>query len=255
MKILFLDTETAPSLGYFYGRYDLSIRPDQIVHNGFFLSYQAAWGDGKIFTNSLRCKKNLKPDDDKKLVVAMSKLVSEADVVVAHNADRFDLARLSARLATHGLKPFEPPLVVDTLKVCRRFFKFEANSLDSVCQELGLGRKFHSGGFETSLACMAGDDKAWDKLLKYGEQDIILLRKLYYRLRPWMKNHPNHNLFNDGTKSNCHACGSIKINYRGFSRTATQQYQRYQCQDCGAWGQERKTVIEKDKKASITKGT
>ena len=254
MKKLFFDTETAPTLAYVYGRYDLTVRPDQVVDNGFFLSYQAAWDDGKIFTGSLRGKKNLTSKDDKKLCMEMANLIAQADVVIAHNADRFDLARLSARLVTHGLKPFTPPAVVDTLKACRRFFKFEANSLDSVCQELGLGRKFHSGGFETSLACMRGEEKAWNKLLLYGKQDVVLLRELYYRLRPWMKNHPNHNLYDSTLNSCCHACGKYDLEYRGYRHTPTMSYHRFQCKDCGAWGQERKNCIDKEKKDVITRG-
>lgn len=254
MRKLFLDTETAPSLGYFYGRYDINISPDQIVHNGFFLSFQAAWDDGDIFVDSLRNKGKLKPDDDKSLVIKMAKLVNEADVVIAHNAHRFDLARLSARLATHGLRPFRPPQVVDTLRECRRHFKFESNSLDSVCRELGIGRKFHSGGFETSLACMRGDQEAWDKLLEYGKHDVLLLRELHYRLRPWMTNHPNHNLYDEGGASSCPNCGGYRLEYRGYYRTKTMRYHRFSCKDCGAWGKERKNNLDKEKRETIVTG-
>jgi hypothetical protein len=65
---------------------------------------------GAGFVESLRHKKNLGPKDHKELVKSLSKLVSEADVVVAHNGDRFDLARLKARLAAHNIPPFIPDL-------------------------------------------------------------------------------------------------------------------------------------------------
>jgi DNA polymerase elongation subunit (family B) len=254
MKILFLDIETAPALGYFYQRWDVNISPDQVVHTGFMMCYQAAWNDGPVFVRSLKGKKNLKPKDDRQLIKEVADLISKADVVVAHNADRFDLAYISKRLAVHGMKPFAPPAVVDTLKVCRRFFKFEANSLDSVCRELGLGRKFHSGGFETCIAAMKGSRKAWDKLLKYGKHDVKLLRDLYYRLRPWMKNHPNHNLFEPTLKSVCKACGSHKLQGNGWRITQTMRYRRLRCMDCGASNSERSADLDKDKKASILTG-
>lgn len=255
VRILFLDTEVAPSLGYFYGRYDIRIGPDQIVHNNFFMSYQAAWNDGEVFTGSLKGKKNCTDKDDKKLVQEMVELINKADVVIAHNADRFDLALLSARLAAHRLKPFHTPQVIDTLKVCKRFFKFESNSLDSVCQELGIGRKFHSGGFETSLAAIKGDKKAWNKLLNYGKHDVVLLRELYLRLRPWMKNHPNMGLYTPIKQSVCVTCQSTNLHWHGYVRTKTQEYHRAVCQDCGAVMRERTTALEKAKRIFITVGS
>lgn len=253
MRKLFLDTETAPSLGYFYGRRDLYVSPDQIVHNGFFLCFQAALDDGPVFTQSLRGLGQIGPEDDKPLVERMVKLIESADVVIAHNADRFDLARLSARLASHGMKPFQPPAVVDTLKACRRFFRFEANSLDSVCQELGIDRKFHSGGFETSLACMRGEESAWEKLISYGIKDVELLRDLYKRILPWISNHPNENLYNTSGQSCCPKCGSLDIEWRGTRHTQTMSYARFRCRACGGWGSDRKNSLDKEKKEAIVK--
>jgi len=256
LKILYLDIETAPTSGYFYNRYDVRISPDQVIDNGFILCYQAAWNDGKIFTNSLRENKKfpLTSKSDKGLVKEIAKHISNADVVVAHNAHKFDLSLVSARLAAHNLKPYNPVQVIDTLRVCKRFFKFESNSLDSVCQELGIGRKFHSGGFETSIACIAGDQKAWDKLLKYGKHDVNLLRDLYKRLRPWISNHPNPNLFDAENRGICTKCGSSNLVHNGKQYTPTMVYQRYLCRGCGGHSYARHTCLDKEKRKTILKG-
>jgi hypothetical protein len=258
MRLLFIDLETAPALGYFYQRYDVTIKPDQLVHNGFILSYQAAWNDGEVFTGSLKDKsyknRTLLPQDDKSIVIEIGKLLEQADVAIGHNAVRFDVAKFNARLASHNMKPIAMPHIVDTLRVCRDKFKFEANSLDSVCQELGLGRKFHSGGYETTISCMKGDQSAWDKLLEYGKQDIVLLRDLYYRVRPFMTNHPNHNLRDNTLKSCCPTCGEYRLQSRGVRHTLTMTYDRYQCMGCGAWSQERKNNVDKEKRDVILKG-
>jgi DNA polymerase elongation subunit (family B) len=254
MKILFLDIETAPALGYFYARYDQNISPDQIVHNGFMMCFQYAWNDGPVKERSLRKKKHPLPKDDKQLVLEVAKLIGEADVVVAHNAIRFDLAYISARLAAHDKKPFAPPYVVDTLRVCKRYFKFESNSLDSVCQQLGLGRKFHSGGFENCIKALHGDQTAWNKLLIYGKHDVKLLRDLYYRVRPWMKDHPNYNLFDPKKSSCCPNCKSKNFISNGHRITQTMKYRRFQCLDCGAWFRERVNSIPRDKRKLILAG-
>ena len=256
MRQLYLDIETAPTIGAFYGRYDLSISPQQVIDNGFILCFQYAWGDGAVHVESLKDKGKLTSKSDKQLVKRLAELLGEADVVVAHNADKFDIPVITARMACHGLKPFAMPKVIDTLKVCRRFFKFEANSLDSACRQLGIGIKGKSGGFDTSLACMNGDKKAWNTLLKYGKQDVVLLRSLYYRIRPWMKNHPNNNLYNEAARSCCHVCANEKIEYRGYAYTNTMRYSRYKCLDpkCGAWGQDRGNNLDKEKRATVTRG-
>jgi DNA polymerase elongation subunit (family B) len=255
MKICYLDTETAPTMGYFYGRWDQNIRPDQVKDSGFFLSFQYAWNDGPVHVESLRhIKHGLTSKDDKDLCRKMVKIVEKADIVIGHNVKKFDIARLSARLASHRLKPVEPKPMVDTLAACRRFFRFEANSLDSVCQELGIGRKGHSGGFDTSLACMRGDQKAWDKLLEYGKQDVVILRDLYKRILPNIENHPNAGLITPRATFQCPKCESSRLQYRGYRFTVTMRYARFQCMNCGAWGSERTTDLDKEEKSYILRG-
>lgn len=255
MRKLFLDLERAPTLGYFYDRYGVNISPTAIVDNGFIVSVQWAYDDEPVQSLSLRhIKKPLKSKDDKPLVVKAIELMDKADVVIAHNAIKFDLAVIAARCAVHGIKPPPPINVVDTLKACRRFFKFEANSLNAVCQELGLGKKFSSGGMDTMLACMKCDQEAWDTMLEYGEHDVTLLRDLYYKIRPFIKDHPNHNLTEPTLRSVCKNCGSHNMQARGVARTLTMEYHRYQCKDCGAWNRERKNCLDKDKKDSILTG-
>ena len=220
------------------------------------MCYQWAINDGPVHVESLRhIKHPLTPKDDKALCQKLSKLISESDVIIGHNVKKFDLARLSARLAAHNLKPFEPKTIVDTLMACRRFFMFEANSLASVCAELGLEHKGHSGGFETSLACMAGNQKAWDSLLTYGKQDVVILRQLYKRILPWIENHPNLTLFSPKTVFACPRCGSDHIQYRGYRYTNTMRYMRFQCMDCGAWGSDRCTDLDKEEKSYILRGS
>jgi DNA polymerase elongation subunit (family B) len=258
MRILYFDTETAPTKGYFYQRYGVNISPVQVTQNGFLLCFQYAWNDGEVFTESLSHIKNPKPKHDAFLLRKLKSLFEKADVVVAHNAHRFDIGIVNARLAAHGMSPLAPVEVVDTLRVCKRFFKFEANSLDSVCQQLGLGRKFQSGGYETTINILEGTTEkcadAWDKLLEYGEQDIILLRDLHKRVKPFITNHPNANLHTSRTVPACHSCGSEKLRWKGYRRTHTMVYKRFVCKSCGAWGQERTNCVDKEKRQAIVRG-
>ena len=252
MRRIYLDIETAPTLSYHYGRHDLHISPDQVLTSDFILCFQYAIDDGPVHVESLRhIKRPLAPKDDKALCAKMVKLLSSADIIVGHNVKKFDLARLSARLAAHDMRPFEPKALVDTLTACRRFFKFEANSLASVCKELGLEHKGHSGGFETSLACMMGNQAAWDKLLAYGKQDVVILRQLYNRIKPWIENHPNANLLDPTAAFQCPRCESDALAYRGYRYTLVGKYRRFQCNNCGSWGSERKGDMDKEERSFI----
>ena len=56
---------------------------------------------------------------------------------------------------------------------------------------------------------MNGDKDAWKRMEKYNIQDVVLLENLYGHLLPWIKSHPNHNLFSDGHV--CPSCSSSSL--------------------------------------------
>jgi hypothetical protein len=87
---------------------------------------------------------------------------------------------------------------------------------------------------------MAGEKEAWDLMTEYCKQDVLLLEKVYLKLRPYINNHPNLSALTDSNC--CPKCGSINIQYRGYAITAAGRYRRFQCKDCGGWGKESKMI-------------
>jgi len=244
-KILLFDIETAPSLGYFWQMYDTNII--DVVQHGYMLSFSAKWlHEKRVTTYTLADFKGHKAQshNDKKLVEKLAEFISQADIVIAHNGDNFDITTTNTRLVTHGLKPIPPVKTVDTLKVARSKFKFLSNRLDDLGNVLGLGRKVAHTGKNLWFGCMNNDPKSWAVMKKYNEQDVKLLESVYLKLRPFMTNHPNLNIFNKTTCS-CRNCGSTNLQARGYSVTTTGTKQRYQCQDCGSW-MTGKSVTNKD---------
>jgi hypothetical protein len=79
---------------------------------------------------------------------------------------------------------------------------------------------------------MEGNPTAQKQMKKYCIQDTKLLKKLYKKLRPYIRNHPH--LGEVGVKA-CPACGSHHMQSRGFRRTKSFKIQRLQCQTCGSW--------------------
>ena len=239
-KVLVMDIEISPLITYTWGIYD--VNAIEVIEDWQILCFAYKWlDDKKTYVVSQDDFKGYKPgvNNDFMVVAKLWALFNEADVVIAHNGDKFDIKKVNARFMAHGLTPPAPYKTIDTLKVARKYASFTSNKLDDLGVKLGVGRKESTGGFETWKGCVAGDKKAWDKMRKYNKQDVVLLENVYYRLRPWIQNHPAINVIN-GDRFSCPKCGAGPLQKRGTNHiTKTGRYQRYQCQSCGGWSQER----------------
>jgi DNA polymerase elongation subunit (family B) len=241
-KILLYDIETSPSLGYTWEMWETNVL--KVIQPWYMLCFSYKWlGEKKTHVISLPQFKGYKKNhrDDKELVKKLWSLFEEADIIMGHNGDRFDIKKTNAKFIEHGFNPPEPYKTIDTLKIARRYFKFDSNKLDSLGEYLGVGRKMKTGGFDLWLDCMDGDMKAWVRMEKYNKQDVVLLEKVYLKLRPWIQNHPNLNIL-DNKYNSCPNCKSSNLHKRGFSLTTIGKKQRWQCKDCGAWSTSTKTI-------------
>lgn len=233
-KILAFDIETAPNLGYVWGKYEQDILSYQ--QEGYMLCFSYRWLHEKtVKARALPDYPSYKkyPTNDKALVQDLYDLFEQADIVIAHNGDAFDIKYANGRFLAHGLPPPRPYQTVDTLKIARQLFKLNSNKLDDLGNLLAVGRKVETGGFKLWLGCMAGDAKAWSKMVKYNKQDVDLLVAVYERLQGWKRGHPNRNTI-DQTTNNCASCGHHKLWKLGEVVVNGGRKQRYRCQKCGA---------------------
>jgi len=232
-RILLLDLETFPNVAYVWGKYDQNVI--KFKQETCLATYAAKWLDEReVFAKALPDFPGYKSGsyDDSKLVADLWRLVNEADIIVAHNGDQFDIKVFQARFIFHKLGPPKPFKTIDTKKATKRVARFNSNKLDDLSSLLENEKKIKTD-FELWQNCIDGDPKAWAQMVKYNKKDILLLEKLYLRLRPWISNHPNFTVVNRGY---CAKCGSKNITYRGFMITSTRRYRRFQCLDCGGWG-------------------
>lgn len=233
-KILLIDIETAPSLGYVWGKWEQNVI--EFKEDWYMLSFAFKWlGDKKVQARILPdypfYKKN--PYNDKYLIEELWRLFDEADIIIAHHGDGFDVKKSNARFITHNLTPPSPYKTIDTLKIARRYFKFDSNKLDDLAQYLKIGRKAAHEGKNTWLGCMTGDMKSWGIMKKYNAHDVTLLEEVYLRLRGWASTHPN--LDNFTKNGNCPNCQSPQLQRRGWNVAKTGKRSRLHCQKCGAW--------------------
>lgn len=232
-----LDIETSPITGYAWGTYDTSIlkvlEPSKVI--------SVAWKELGDSTTKVKCladfssyKKGIV--DDSELIKAAWTVLDQTDVVIAHHGDGFDLKVLNARFVANGLTAPSSYKSIDTLKVSKKFFKFDSNSLNSLGHYFGVGEKVVNGGFSLWTRCLEdGDKEAWALMKRYNVGDVELLEKVYLKLRPFIQNHPNLSAIAGDVGLLCPTCQSPNVQKRGFGVTRTGKRQRYSCQDCGAW--------------------
>lgn len=236
-KIVTIDIETSPLVAYSWGPvWETNLI--ECIEEGQILSFSAKWFGGKQVTKGLPDYRGYKKGliDDKKIVTEIHKILEEADVVIGHNSNKFDLKYINSRFLKHKLPPPAPYKSVDTCTLARRYLKLPSYKLNDLGEYFELGKKVPHSGFDLWKRCMAGDPKAWATMLKYNKQDTKLTEDLYVKLRPYMKNHPNLGMFSEQVE--CPKCTSTHIQWRGTYKTVASVFRRFQCQDCGAWGRD-----------------
>jgi len=202
----------------------------------YMLSFAWKWlGEKKITTRCLPDYRGYKKNkqDDSALVKELWGVMNEADIIVAHNAARFDNKKSASRFIINGLGPPSPSKTIDTLRIARSNFGFDSNKLNDLATYLGVGKKIPHTGMHLWLSCMAGDLNAWRVMRRYNGHDVRLLEDVYLKLRAWAPNHPNLNLYTGSTA--CPSCQSTNVQARGQLIAKTRRRQRFQCQSCGNW--------------------
>ena len=235
-KILTLDIETQPALGFYWNRFRPFITQEQEVMPGKVIAVAAKWLGSKnvMWFSDFHC-------GHEQMVRSTHNLISEADVLVHYNGKRFDLPWLRTEFAQLGLTPPAPAREVDLYQVVKRQFHLPSNRLDDALAAFDLPRKEKNSGFEMWRKCMVNDPKAWAEMRRYGKQDVASTEALYLKLRGWIPNHPHLGLYVDDVEPVCGNCGGDQMQRRGTAVTPTGLYQRWHCQSCGRWSRGKKS--------------
>lgn len=225
VKILSLDIETKPAVAYVFDAYDVNISPDHVIDPGGVLCFAAKWvGEKGMFFASEWTHTRAEMLD------IIRGLLDEADAVITYNGNRFDLPKLQGEFALAGLKPPAPVTSIDVLKAVKKL-GFLINKLAFIGPLLNVGQKMKHEGFALWRSVLEGDENARKRMEKYNKQDVLVLEKLYLRIKPFIADHPHLG----DEKGLCGSCGSNHIQQRGWRRTKYFKVQRLQCQECGGW--------------------
>lgn len=236
-SICLLDIETSPITGYTWSTWDANVL--KILEPSKVLS--VAWkelGSEEVLCKTIADYKGYKNHviDDQKLIKEVWGVLDKSDILITHHGKSFDIKKLNTRFVWYGLPAPSKYAVIDTKASASKYFKFDSNSLNNLGAYLNCGSKVENGGFDLWVRCIAGDVDAWKLMKEYNIQDVILLEKVYLKLRPYIENHPNLSLLSsEASASSCPTCLDTSVIKRGFSITRTGKRQRFQCTSCGSW--------------------
>lgn len=229
-KILIWDVESSLQQSLHFDVWETNIAKENVLIPSYIhcISYKFL-GDKSVKTISQRdfprFKRNIHDDTD--VLRAFSKVVEQADILVAHNGDRFDLRKFNGRLLLAGLPPIPVHKTIDTLKIARNRFMLDWNSLDYIAKALG-----HEGKMKNPdglwKACFFGDEKALAQMERYNRQDIEALEFIFRKIMPFVK----FPLVRKDVRCPNPVCGSDAIIFKG----TRDGKQRFQCTLCKAWG-------------------
>lgn len=240
-KVLILDIETAPLLANIWGIWNQNISTDNIKSDWFMLTWAAKWLFEKKVYSGRVTPNEAKKNNDKRIVKSLLDLLNEADIVITHNGDRFDLPRINTRAIINKLLPPMPYISIDTLKVAKRHFNFTSNKLDYINKVLGLPQKSETN-MELWRNCFNGDESALKAMEKYNINDVIIHEQTYLTMRPFIRPHPNIGLHIIDEHERCPSCGSKELKDVGkIYHTTANTYELFRC-ECGSVGRRRKAL-------------
>lgn len=250
-KILIFDIETAPIRAYIWKLWKTDVHLDQIINDWFCIAWSAKWLYSEYTMGNVLTPEEIKNEDDKRLMTTLWELINEADIVVSHNGNKFDIPRINARFIINGLTPTKPYFSIDTCQVAKKQFGFSSNKLDALATHFNIPHKLDTD-FNLWKRCLEGDEEALDYMLKYNMKDVEILEEVYLKLRPWIKNHPN--IGNLASKeAACANCGSTNLTLiqDKYYYTSVGTYNIYRCNDCNAISRGRKNIGLKTKLNSV----
>lgn len=249
-KVLLFDIETLPMVFYGWDLFRPIFSHKNIIKDSCILSWSAKWlFDSEMQAQILTPKEAIERNDER-IVKSLWKLLDEADIVIGHNAAKFDVRKMNTRFLYHGLPPPSPFQVIDTKVAAKSVFYFPSNSQAYITEFLELQEKLETD-FELWKRCDVGEKKALDEMLAYNKQDIAGLEEMYVTLRPWIPKHPNLAVFLSTEEAHCPKCQTKELTLGGIYPTPANLYRAFRCNNCGTVGRSSSSVLTTQKRKNL----
>lgn len=233
LKILFFDIETTPVKAWTFAvGPKIRLGHNQICKGQKFdvicICYN--WqGESKIHSLDW----GYKAQNSSKMIERFTKEVEKADIVIAHNADRFDIKQLNTQRLLNDQSPIPWPTSEDTLKQFRKHFYFPSFKLDYLAQTL-LGQGKDNMNLQDWINIVDQENiRSFTKMIRYCKRDVRLLKGVLNRAKKHMSPKVHEGIFNGNGPLSCPRCPNSTSRSIGVRATSTRKYQRRMCNSCG----------------------
>jgi len=181
VRRLYWDIETSPNIGFFWRPgWKVSLSPENIIQERAVICICYKW-QGQKKVHHLRWDQG----DDLGMIIEFAGILEGADEAVAHNGDKFDMGWYNGRHLIHGLEPIAKTKTVDTYKMAARNFNLNSYKLDYIAKILFGEGKIHAP-FDLWKDIVLDDcPKAMKKMIKYCKKDVVLLERVWDKLRAY----------------------------------------------------------------------
>lgn len=233
IKRIFWDIETSPNIGLFWrAGYDQNILHDSIIKERKIITI--AWKEAGV--NKVNVLTWDKEQDDRSMLKKFLVVANEADELIAHYGDRFDLPWMKTRCLIHGLEPLPPYKTVDTKAWASKHYYFNSNKLDYIAQVLGLGKKLDTDYDLWKDIVLHKCPIALRKMARYNAHDVVILEKVFNKLQYCVKPKIHVGVVQGLARWSCPRDGSenVRLNKVRVTASGVRQFQM-QCQDCGSY--------------------
>jgi len=250
-KILLLDIETSRMI---FGGWRLGkqrVGPDQVIKDWFIFGWSCKWlYTPEIISDFLTAKEAILRED-KRICKSLWKLVDDADIIISHNGDRFDLPKINWRFLINGLKPPMPYRSLDTYKSTYKQLGASSHSLNFLGKMILNKEKLHTD-YQLWIDCENGDQEALNRMEEYCKGDTALLEDVYLEVRCWIKSHPNLAVFMETNEPCCPTCGSFEFEEgEGYYTTPQNKYVSLRCKKCGAINRKKSSEITQPQRKAM----
>lgn len=244
-KILVFDIECTGMILESYGLYNQNHSHKDIIEDWSMLSY-AAWfvDEDEIHYQDNRNNPDYK--DDRSIIEGLHNLISQADWIIGHNSDKFDIKKFNTKAEKYELPSRHDPIQYDTLKMLKARYALPSNSLDYAAKYFELKeRKSLHGKFPGKVLfdeCKNGNQEAWNELESYNKQDVKVTWELFQRLA---KHDKRINLNSFYQKQTC-ICGNQEFYKNGIKYAKNATFQIWRCKVCSKCFVGKENLIDKD---------
>jgi DNA polymerase elongation subunit (family B) len=230
---LFFDVETSYCIGKFWRPgYKVHISAENIIKQAGIICICYKWEEEReVYALSWDKKQN-----DKKQLQKFIEIANQASELVGHNGDKFDLPWIRTRCLYHDIEAFPHYSTLDTLKISRSKFRFPDNKLNTIASYLGIGQKLKTESGLWDKVILDKNEKALGYMIEYCKRDVVLLEKVYNRLKTSVEPKFHYGVLFGSDRAACPECGSddlVKVN----SRTTASGLKKIQmkCNTCGRY--------------------